>query len=312
MKQKRKLLRGSISIVSLLLCMTLLYKCQMVTYAYTDEEKEAAKQWLVQNGYSPDRGGANQAYQDYLNGKFDNEDPNNGDNQNGSQTPGDQNNQNGSQTPDDENNQNGSQTPDTQGEQQVQDEGESGTSQNGHKEGESQSDSQNTKDSKGKKNQNQDKNTEKDSGDDTSADNGQNGTASPDAGQENEKNSTNNGQNTTADVDSGAFTSDMTTEQEADFMKFVASQLAEDNQQGINQEERDKREAELYEQSLADSQAVSANGKPENATGDSQDVATSSELEEENASGAFGIWMVVSVVAVLALGGVCFLALKKR
>ena len=39
-------------------------------YAYTDEEIAAAKEWLAANGYSPSRAGAEQAYQDYLNGKF--------------------------------------------------------------------------------------------------------------------------------------------------------------------------------------------------------------------------------------------------
>lgn len=42
-------------------------------YAYTDEEKAQAKAWLSAHGYSPDYGGASQAYQDYLNGKFDEE-----------------------------------------------------------------------------------------------------------------------------------------------------------------------------------------------------------------------------------------------
>ena len=43
------------------------------TYAYTEEEKQQAKAWLSAHGYSPDMSGANQAYQDYLNGKFDEE-----------------------------------------------------------------------------------------------------------------------------------------------------------------------------------------------------------------------------------------------
>lgn len=42
-------------------------------YAYTEEEKQQAKAWLSAHGYSPDMSGANQAYQDYLNGKFDEE-----------------------------------------------------------------------------------------------------------------------------------------------------------------------------------------------------------------------------------------------
>lgn len=42
-------------------------------HAYTEEEKQQAKAWLSAHGYSPDAGGASQAYQDYLNGKFDEE-----------------------------------------------------------------------------------------------------------------------------------------------------------------------------------------------------------------------------------------------
>lgn len=38
---------------------------------YSEEEKAAAKAWLSSHGYSPTREGAAQAYQDYLNGKFD-------------------------------------------------------------------------------------------------------------------------------------------------------------------------------------------------------------------------------------------------
>lgn len=38
--------------------------------AYTQEEKEAAKVWLSDHGYSPDMGGAQAAYNDYMNGKF--------------------------------------------------------------------------------------------------------------------------------------------------------------------------------------------------------------------------------------------------
>lgn len=41
--------------------------------AYTEEEKAQAKAWLSAHGYSADYGGASQAYQDYLNGKFDEE-----------------------------------------------------------------------------------------------------------------------------------------------------------------------------------------------------------------------------------------------
>ena len=43
------------------------------TNAYTEEQKQQAKAWLSAHGYSPDAGGAAAAYQDYLNGKFDEE-----------------------------------------------------------------------------------------------------------------------------------------------------------------------------------------------------------------------------------------------
>ena len=38
---------------------------------YTDEQVAAAKAWLSAHGYPPTRAGAAQAYQDYLDGKFD-------------------------------------------------------------------------------------------------------------------------------------------------------------------------------------------------------------------------------------------------
>lgn len=45
-------------------------KSVMPVYAYTQEEKEAAKAWLAAHGYPPTRAGAEQAYQDYLDGKI--------------------------------------------------------------------------------------------------------------------------------------------------------------------------------------------------------------------------------------------------
>ena len=43
----------------------------VATYAYTDEEKQQAKSWLSAHGYPPTRAGAEQAYQDYMDGKID-------------------------------------------------------------------------------------------------------------------------------------------------------------------------------------------------------------------------------------------------
>lgn len=40
------------------------------TYAYTEEEKQQAKDWLSAHGYAPTRSGAQQAYQDYKSGKL--------------------------------------------------------------------------------------------------------------------------------------------------------------------------------------------------------------------------------------------------
>lgn len=43
----------------------------MAEETYTEEEKAQAKAWLSAHGYPPTREGAAQAYQDYLDGKFD-------------------------------------------------------------------------------------------------------------------------------------------------------------------------------------------------------------------------------------------------
>ncbi|MDE6625349.1 MAG: hypothetical protein K2K56_03135 [Lachnospiraceae bacterium] len=58
---------------ALVLAFCLAFSVRGVSYAYTEEEKQQAKAWLSAHGYSPDAGGASQAYQDYLNGKFDEE-----------------------------------------------------------------------------------------------------------------------------------------------------------------------------------------------------------------------------------------------
>lgn len=44
---------------------------QMEVQAYTQEEKQMVKDWLSANGYPPTWDGVYQAYQDYLDGKFD-------------------------------------------------------------------------------------------------------------------------------------------------------------------------------------------------------------------------------------------------
>ncbi|MDE5778273.1 MAG: hypothetical protein K2I10_07225 [Lachnospiraceae bacterium] len=51
----------------------LVFSVSVTSYAYTEEEKAQAKAWLSAHGYSPDYGGAAQAYQDYLDGKFNEE-----------------------------------------------------------------------------------------------------------------------------------------------------------------------------------------------------------------------------------------------
>lgn len=60
-------------ISALVLAFCLAFSVAEVSYAYTEEEKQQAKAWLSAHGYSPDAGGASQAYQDYLDGKFDEE-----------------------------------------------------------------------------------------------------------------------------------------------------------------------------------------------------------------------------------------------
>ena len=62
----------------LVMCLALLFfqtevysSISVCAEEYSEEEKAAAKAWLSSHGYSPTREGAAQAYQDYLNGKFD-------------------------------------------------------------------------------------------------------------------------------------------------------------------------------------------------------------------------------------------------
>ncbi|MDE6432959.1 MAG: hypothetical protein K2L07_01875 [Lachnospiraceae bacterium] len=58
---------------TLILLLVVVLNLALTANAYTEEEKQQAKAWLSAHGYSPDMGGASQAYQDYLNGKFDEE-----------------------------------------------------------------------------------------------------------------------------------------------------------------------------------------------------------------------------------------------
>jgi len=58
---------------TLILLLVVILNLSLTANAYTEEEKQQAKAWLSAHGYSPDMGGANQAYQDYLDGKFDEE-----------------------------------------------------------------------------------------------------------------------------------------------------------------------------------------------------------------------------------------------
>jgi|GEM_PF-1584645 len=60
-------------LLTLALAVVLAFTVSTSSYAYTEEEKAQAKAWLSAHGYSPDAGGAAAAYQDYLNGKFDEE-----------------------------------------------------------------------------------------------------------------------------------------------------------------------------------------------------------------------------------------------
>ncbi len=68
MKKKIKYIIIAV-VICLIGCMT--FKTN--SFAYTEEQKQQAKAWLSAHGYSPDAGGAAAAYQDYLNGKFDEE-----------------------------------------------------------------------------------------------------------------------------------------------------------------------------------------------------------------------------------------------
>ena len=52
-----------------MLCLEVMFR-GTTAYAYTEEEKQQAKSWLSSHGYAPTRAGAEQAYQDYLDGKL--------------------------------------------------------------------------------------------------------------------------------------------------------------------------------------------------------------------------------------------------
>ena len=62
-------------LLTIIICSMCFSVCDTVyaedDYGYTEDEKEAAKAWLSAHGYPPTRAGAEMAYQDYLNGKFD-------------------------------------------------------------------------------------------------------------------------------------------------------------------------------------------------------------------------------------------------
>ena len=75
MSEKSDEMKKNIRCIIVMVCMflTLCLSAGTTSYAYTEEEKAQAKAWLSAHGYSPDAGGASQAYQDYLNGKFDEE-----------------------------------------------------------------------------------------------------------------------------------------------------------------------------------------------------------------------------------------------
>lgn len=70
---KMRLIKPAMFIVGLILVVAVSLGMSHEARAYTDEEKAQAKAWLSAHGYSPDAGGAAAAYQDYLNGKFDEE-----------------------------------------------------------------------------------------------------------------------------------------------------------------------------------------------------------------------------------------------
>lgn len=71
MKQFYDKVKKCAFILMIVLCMAVAAQQTAVpVYAYTQEEKDAAKAWLSAHGYSPDMGGAQAAYADYMNGKF--------------------------------------------------------------------------------------------------------------------------------------------------------------------------------------------------------------------------------------------------
>ena len=62
-----------LKIIVLFLCITAIGLASVPAHAYTEAEKQAVKDWLSSHGYPPTMAGAEQAYQDYLNGMWQEE-----------------------------------------------------------------------------------------------------------------------------------------------------------------------------------------------------------------------------------------------
>lgn len=59
-------------VIAALIISTLAFQASVLpAQAYTEEEKQMVKNWLSSHGYPPTMDGAYQAYQDYLDGKYD-------------------------------------------------------------------------------------------------------------------------------------------------------------------------------------------------------------------------------------------------
>lgn len=312
--KKKNMLKKMLNLVTLALCAMLFWGCQMETHAYTEEEIEAAKAWLSANGYSPDAGGASQAYQDYLNGKFDAQVP-------GQQTPGDTTTPNGTTTPNDTSAPNDTTTPngttnpnDTTPEQTPNEDttDENGTSGSKGGESDGKSDSKkNNGSSKGDKgDKEEDGENSKSENSETGSENG-NGTGTEANDTENESNDIVSQTNPSATTGSGQQTGELTT-QEEELLLQALEQFVMENTGYVStgsSQTSSMSENEISENNVNDDNWEAQTEKEDEFVAVSSDTNDREQKENKN---AFYIWIIASIAAVALFGVICFFVLRKK
>lgn len=299
-RTKKNIIKKVVKIAVFALSAMLFLGCQMESYAYTEEEIEAAKAWLSAHGYSPDAGGASQAYQDYLNGKFDapqqNPQPDtqtpDGTTPGETQTPdGTTPDQEGT-TPDEATNPDGTTQEETPN---VDDRNENDTSQGKGETSEGESDGKGDDgSSKGEKGDEEDSKSE----------NNQNGSGTG-------TNSTTPQLNPSNAAGNGQGSSVMST-QEQELLLEALEQFVEEN--GSIESMGSTREDSMSENDISEN-SISSDNLEEQEENKDEFVPVSSNTNDEKQrenQNALYIWIIASVAAVAVLGVICFFVLRKK